>query len=148
MAIKYICDKCGKEVTGKELTQVTIENKDLSLDGEDRHKIEFDVCAECFLKIQDVGSNKNKFPVLDTNKIDLKEEILKVREESNEFVEACKLYTERNIKEGPVVEEAFDTIQTIVNALDRLGLITEFRSGLEKHKVKMNDRGWKVKYHI
>ena len=148
MAVKYICDKCGKEVTGKELTQVTIENKDLNLDGEYRHKIEFDICAECFLKIQDIGSNKDKFPVLDTNKIDLKTQILKVREESEEFIEACKLYTERKIKEDPVLEEAFDTIQTIINALDRLGLTRSFKSELEKHKRKMNERGWKVKYHI
>lgn len=147
--IKYFCDKCGKEVEEKDLVLVMItgqeENGEYMLNGMNPKNDSFEVCPECLKKIKNIG---NAFPILDTDKFTMKEQIEKVKEESEEFIEACKLYENGEIGSKKVIEEFFDIIQASLNTVDRLALIHLLEGGLGFHRRKMNDRGWKVKYHI
>lgn len=148
MAVKYICDKCGKEVSKKELTQVIIQNEDLHL-KENMNEIKFDICGECFLKIEKMNKNDEKFPVLNTDEVDIEKQILKIREESEELIAICRMYEAGKSVSNQVIEEAFDTIQTVVNIIDRFGLMMLFNEkNLDAHKKKLKNRDWDIKYYI
>lgn len=148
MAVKYFCDKCGKEVNKDDLVLVMLTGRDgegYTLNNFEVESDSFEVCPECVKKIKNIS---NVFPILDTDKINLQEEIEKIKEESEEFIEACKLYEIGEKTYSEVIEEFFDIVQVSLNVIDRLALIHLLEGGLNLHRAKMNERGWKVKYYV
>ena len=87
-----------------------------------------------------------KFPILDTADIPFEIELEKLREETEELIEAANLYNNNEvICIDEVIEESYDVIQVVVNILYRLGLLEFMSEGLEKHIKKLKARGWNFK---
>ena len=87
-----------------------------------------------------------KFPILDTADIPFEIEFEKLREETEELIEAANLYNNNEvICIDEVLEEAFDVVQVTINILDRLGMVEYIPEGLEKHIEKLKARGWNFK---
>lgn len=87
-----------------------------------------------------------KFPILDTADIPFEIELEKLREETEELIEAANLYNNNEvICIDEVLGEAFDVVQVTINILDRLGMVEYIPEGLEKHIKKLKARGWNFK---
>lgn len=87
-----------------------------------------------------------KFPILDTTNIKFEVELEKLREESEELVEAADKYNKNEvICIDEVLEEALDVVQVTINILDRLGMIEYIPEALERHIEKLKARGWNFK---
>ncbi|MFR1851169.1 hypothetical protein [Intestinibacter sp.] len=87
-----------------------------------------------------------KFPILDTTNIKFEVELEKLREESEELVEAANKYSKNEIIcIDEVLEEACDVVQVTINILDRLGMIEYVPEAIEKHIEKLKKRGWDFK---
>ena len=87
-----------------------------------------------------------KFPILDTTNIKFEVELEKLREESEELVEAADKYNKNEvICIDKVLEEALDVVQVTINILDRLGMIEYIPEALERHIEKLKARGWNFK---
>ena len=87
-----------------------------------------------------------KFPILDTADIPFEIELEKLREETEELIEAANLYNNNEvICIDEVSGEAFDVVQVTINILDRLGMVEYIPEGLEKHIEKLKARGWNFK---
>ena len=126
--IKYICDKCGKEVKRIELRQIEV----LDADGNIK-KAGIHWCEDCVSKINEM--NRVSFPILD-----------KLKEETEELLGAAIKYkTNEIVTIDNVIEESYDVIQVVVNIIDRLGLMDYMQEGLEKHIEKLKGRGWEFK---
>ena len=131
--IKHYCDKCRKEIKGKDIYIVEISTGVLI-------NKEFELCKICAENID------RSFPVLDTSDITFEEEMSKFDEEVKELKEAIELFTSNElIPLDDVIEESYDVIQVVINLIDRLGLMDYMQEGLEKHIDKLKDRGWKFK---
>lgn len=107
------------------------------------------ICDKCGAEINSVDTFH--FPILDTSCYEFKEELDKLKEETEELLEAIDIYRENNDEEialiarDGVIEESYDVIQVIINILYRLQLLELMSNGLEKHIEKLNDRGWEFK---
>ena len=87
-----------------------------------------------------------KFPILDTADIPFEIELEKLREETEELIEAANLYNNNEvICIDEVLGEAFDVVQVTINILDRLGMVEYIPEGIEKHIEKLKARGWNFK---
>ena len=87
-----------------------------------------------------------KFPILDTADIPFEIELEKLREETEELIEAANLYNNNEvICIDEVLGEAFDVVQVTINILDRLGMVEYIPEGLEKNIEKLKARGWNFK---
>lgn len=137
--IKYICDKCGKEVKRIELRQIEV----LDADGNTK-KAGIHWCEDCVSKINKM--NNVSFPVLDTTEIAFEVELDKLREETEELIGAAIKYkTNEIVTIDNVIEESYDVIQVVINLIDKLELTDYMQEGLEKHIEKLKGRGWKFK---
>ncbi|MFR2207534.1 MAG: hypothetical protein ACLS59_08355 [Clostridia bacterium] len=137
--IKYICDKCGKEVKRIELRQIEV----LDADGNIK-KAGIHWCEDCVSKINEM--NRVSFPILDTSGIAFEVELDKLKEETEELLGAAIKYkTNEIVTIDNVIEESYDVIQVVVNIIDRLGLMDYMQEGLEKHIEKLKGRGWEFK---
>lgn len=89
-----------------------------------------------------------KFPILDTINIEFGVELDKLREETEELIEAADKYRKNEICIDKVLEEAFDVVQVTINIIDRLGMIEYMPEALEIHIEKLKARGWTFKGNI
>lgn len=96
------------------------------------------------------------FPVLDTSKKTIGEEYFKFKEEVKELDESVLTYSygicgglENRQNKEHMLEECFDTIQVIVNLIDKLGITSkEKQDAYMRHIDKMIQRGWSIKTYI
>ena len=137
--IKYICDKCGKEVKRVEIRQIEVLDADGNMLKKGIHW-----CDNCVSKINEM--NRVSFPILDTSGIAFEVELDKLKEETEELLGAVIKYKTNEFELiDNVIEEGYDVIQVVVNIIDRLGLIDYMQEGLERHIEKLKGRGWKFK---
>ena len=85
----------------------------------------------------------NKFPILDIDTITTNKELEKLQEEVNEFIEATENNDIDNMR-----EEFFDTIQVLLNVMDRYGLLDDLENDLDVHVDKLIKRGWEINKYI
>ncbi|WP_307993813.1 hypothetical protein [uncultured Intestinibacter sp.] len=134
--IKHYCDKCKKEIEEKDKYKITIKTYKGALIDDD-----IELCGDCANTI-----DKFTFPILDTRNYEFQEELDKLREETEELIEAANKYNQNEvICIDEVIEESYDVIQVVVNILYRLGLLEFMSEGLEKHIKKLKARGWNFK---
>ena len=134
--IKHYCDKCKKEIEEKDKYKITIKTYKGALIDDD-----IELCGDCANTI-----DKFTFPILDTRNYEFQEELDKLREETEELIEAANLYNNNEvICIDEVLGEAFDVVQVTINILDRLGMVEYIPEGLEKHIEKLKARGWNFK---
>ena len=73
--------------------------------------------------------------------LDLRDLLLKLEEECDEFLSAIDFADDDN-----ALEEFYDVIQVMVNILDKIDISTkEIESAYFKHHRKLLDRGWEFK---
>ena len=85
----------------------------------------------------------NGFPILNIDKITTEEEIFKLREETEEFINGIQREDKENMK-----EEFFDVIQVLINIMYRYDLIEDTEKELEKHINKLKNRNWEITKYI
>lgn len=105
-----------------------------------------------YAKLAEKSKNGFYFPTLDTSKIDFEVELEKLKEETEELLEAAIKYKTNKLQQFElkdyVIEESYDVIQVVVNIIDRLGIMDYMTEGLEEHIEKLKSRGWKFKNEI
>lgn len=74
---------------------------------------------------------------LKNNNATLGEQILKCKEEMNEFISGVDKMDAYNI-----IEEFFDVIQAMLHVIKLLNLKEELKHGLKRHNKKLKSRGW------
>ena len=74
---------------------------------------------------------------LKNNNATLEEQILKCKEEMNEFISGVNKMDGYNI-----IEEFFDVIQAMLHVIKLLNLNGELKHGLKRHNKKLKSRGW------
>lgn len=146
--IKYYCDKCGKEITYREVNIARVNKVDSKNWFE-----EVQLCKECAENIKKLSVEF--YPVAQINHYDKETEQSILSKNYESFLFTMKNIDCINLKstnskfipenEKNLIKAGLNIIQSVCNLFDKYGVTKEIPKSLQEHKERMKSENWTFK---